>query len=116
MGEPWTEDGGRMNVTEQVEIAEGEFFASKYRTARGLRWCASNQITDGGSSVGPVHRVSHRSSCWDFAPRVFHVLSLDQPGCAAHLDAGPTSQQLADSGSFCVMLISGADSLLTTSE
>ena len=61
MGEPWTEDGGRMNVTEQVEIAEGEFFASKYRTARGLRWCASNQITDGGSSVGPVHRVSHRS-------------------------------------------------------
>ena len=67
----------------------------------------------GGSSVGPVYRVSHRSSCWDFAPRVFHVLSLDQPGCAAHLDAGPTSQQLADSGSFCMMVTSGP--LLTTS-
>ena len=25
MGEPWTEDGGRMNVTGQVEIAEGVF-------------------------------------------------------------------------------------------
>ena len=31
-----------------------------------------------------------------------------------HLDAGPTSQQLADSGSFCIMLTS--DPLLTTSD
>ena len=28
--------------------------------SRGDRWCASDQIADGGSSVGPVHRVSHQ--------------------------------------------------------
>ena len=76
-----------MNVTGQVEIAEGEFVWEQVSRIRensgGGRWCACDQITDGASSVGPVHRVSHRSSFWDSAPRVFYVLSLDQPGCAA---------------------------------
>ena len=76
-----------MSVTGQVEIAEGELVWEQVlrmrENGRGDRWCASDQITDGGSSVGLVHRVSHRSSFWDFAPRVFHVLSLGQPCCAA---------------------------------
>ena len=53
------------------------------------RWCASDQIADGASSVSPVHRVSHRSSFWDSALRVFFVLSLDQPCCAAICMLGP---------------------------
>ena len=32
MGESWTEDGGRMNVTGQVEIVGREAAGSKYLT------------------------------------------------------------------------------------
>ena len=32
MGVPWTEDGGQISVTGQVEIVEGEAAGSKYLT------------------------------------------------------------------------------------